>query len=221
MRSPHRRGIGARLLTACLLVAAVGWQGPVAQDREVYRLTEEDWPCHGRYRAEFEAGTIWAGPVLDPAEAKRREVPAIVKLAEEAAAPQTSVDQATDMIDTFADGLPQGEQKDRSLAMLFYAVLDELNLYRRFILEGIVQFVARHRLAVDVLASVEAEYQALAYDHSEQANAKRKSLDHRRFWVGRAVEEAEDEARFLCQRLNSLEGRLGSLARAIAVHLKG
>ncbi len=64
-----------------------------------------------------------------------------------------------------------------------------------------------------------SEYQILAAVRSPEAEAKRKLIEQRRFWQRRAFEKAEGEARFLCQRLISLESRLGALVRSIRGHL--
>ena len=32
------------------------------QQEQRYFITEADWPCHSRYRLEFDAGAYWRGP---------------------------------------------------------------------------------------------------------------------------------------------------------------
>jgi hypothetical protein len=182
-------------------------------------IREADWPCHGRYQLTFSPGAFWQGPPLDDAASELEQQPETKKLAERLAAPETGGKEAETLIGSFAARLPQGDGRGRPLAVLFAGVLEEANLYRRFVLEGIVGAVGRGRLAAEALAQSEVALQGLAGDPSAPAAAERKALEERRFWQQRAFEGANGEASFLCHRLTSLEGKLGRLARAIAGHL--
>lgn len=208
----------ALLLT---LGALLPWQPLLAQDAAdgPYSLSEADWPCHGRYRETFSAGAFWQGPSLDGAAEALAGAPATRKLAETIAGLDVGRNEASTMIGDFAAALPDDGGRGRSLALLFAATLDEVNLYRRFMLEGIVANIARQRIARDAMAQSEVALQELAGDTSAEAETRRKTLEHRRFWEGRAFEDAEEDAQFLCHRLTALEGKLGRLARAIAAHL--
>lgn len=213
---PCARALGAALFA----VAAVLEAGAArAQTNEPLILGEEDWPCHGKYRLEFSAGAVWPGPPLGPATAAWRDDPAVRRLAEELAAPETMREPARAKVAAFAAGLSGDPARARRLALLFRGVVDELNLYRRFVLEGIVGSVARRRLAAGALARTEVELAGLPDDGSAQAAQRRKAIEERRFWQARAVDRAEGEAQFLCKRLTALEGKLGALARAIAGQL--
>lgn len=215
----HSRPTAVFVLISALIWVGAPLQGQAQGADEAYRLSEEDWPCHGRYRLAFSAGSFWQGPGLDGAAAALADDEALRKLAERVMAPDAGRDAGTTLIEDFARDHGDAATRRRRLTLLFAAVLDEANLYRRFILEGIVGFVARRRLAADLLAQTELRYQALAADPSPAARAELKALEQRRFWQKRAFDSADGEARFLCHRLTSLEGKLGGLAREIAGRL--
>ncbi len=213
-----------RYLTAWLITLGLGLAGPPvlaqsAAETDPYLLREADWPCHGRYREFYSAGAFWQGPPLDGALDALERAPKIRKLAEAIVAPDVGEAAARPMIEAFAADLPADKKRGRRLTLLFAAVLEESNLYRRFVLEGIVAMMGRRLLAADAVARSDVAYQSLAAETSEKAAAERKALEQRRFWQQRAFDEAEDEARFLCHRLTAMEGKLGRLARAIAEHL--
>ncbi len=217
-----RRGISVLLAASLGTVLALAWTASRAQQTPVDQpllITEEDWPCHGRYRPAFSAGTFWQGPPLDGMVVELEQRPETRKLAERIVAPETGQEEAEALIESFAAESSGEEARGRALAMLFVGVIQEANLYRRFVLEGIVASVARGRLAAEALADSELGIQELAANPSSSAKAEHKALEQRRFWQQRAFEQATGEARFLCHRLTSLEGKLGRLARAIAGHL--
>lgn len=181
-------------------------------------LSERDWPCHGVYREAFSAGAFWQGPPLVGALDAVRDAPEIKKLAESLAAPETSESEAGKLIADHAAAATEST-RSRQLALLFAGLLEEANLYRRFILEGIVGMMGRRRIAAAALAQSRLELEDLAGDPSAEAKATREALEQRRFWQKRALDKADGDARFLCNRLIALEGRLGVLSRAIASHL--
>lgn len=217
-----RRDAGFLLAASLSAIAALAWTGPRAQQTpadQAIVITEGDWPCHGRYRPAFSTGAFWQGPPLDGMAVELGQRPETRKLAERLVAPETGQEEAEASIAGFAAKHPGEEARGRALAVLFVGVIQEANLYRRFVLEGIVASVGRGRLAAEALAGSELAIQDLATKPSPSAEAERKALEQRRFWQQRAFEQASGGARFLCHRLTSLEGKLGRLARAIASHL--
>jgi hypothetical protein len=207
------------LLTVIFFLTSTLTLAQNAPRDNVYTLREADWPCHGRYQETFSAGAFWQGPLLESAVEELEREPVIRKLAETVVAPDTAIEAAKVMIHDYAASLPESDLRGRSLALLFAAILNESNLYRRFILEGIVGMMGRRRLAAQALAESETEYQSLAVDPSPEAEVKRRSIERLRFWQNRAYDKAAGEARFLCQRLISLESKLGALARAVSSNL--
>lgn len=202
----------AVLAAAVLLGDPAPLRAQAAAEDGGFVISEEDWPCHGRFRIAFSDGSFWQGPAIDEIE----RTDEVVRLAERAAAPGTDEETARALIDGYADGLSGRPDRERRLAMLFAAVLAESNLYRRFVLEGIAAMVARRRLAAELLTETEVELQILAGDRSSESMARRKTLEKRRFWQKRTFEKAEGDSRFLCHRLTALEAKLGVLARMIA-----
>ncbi len=209
----------AGALLVLLLAAPPGSARAQTQEEGAFLLTEADWPCHAKYRLAFSSEAYWRRPVLGEATEGWRHDREVRKLAEELATAETMLRAAERRVEAFGATLAQDGTRNRRLSLLFHAVLDEINLYRRFILEGIVGFIARHRLAAEVLARTEAELRSLPEDDSPNTAKTRKKLEERRFWQDRAVDDAMDEARFLCKRLDSLDAKLGILAHAITGQL--
>jgi hypothetical protein len=148
-------------------VLALAWAAPRAQQAPAVRtfeLTEDDWPCHGRYRPAFSGGAFWQGPPLDGAAAELERRPATRRLAERVVAPETPQEEAETLIGDFAAELSGDDGRGRELAVLFAGVLEEANLYRSFVLEGIVGAVGRGRLAAETLAQSELALQGLDGD---------------------------------------------------------
>lgn len=216
LRHAARWGV---LLSVALAASAIQPRPAGTQQELPPEFVESDWPCHARYRAKLVAATFWTGPKPDEGASQWRDDSQVRKLAETLGSPETTTRLAVERIDAFARELANGKDKDRRLTLLFYALLDEINTYRRFVHDGIYQFMGRRRLAAEALATTEAEYHSVPHDGSKASKAKRKQLEQRRFWQSRVFDNAEDEARFLCKRLTSLEGKLGAMARAIAGHL--
>ena len=209
----------AALAAAVLLVIQVPLHAQSAAEDDGFLISEQDWPCHGRFRIVFSAGSFWQGPSLDGIEGDLQRDAEVLRLAERLVAPETGEDTGRGAIEAFAAGLESGPGRERRLAGLFAAVLAESNLYRRFVMEGIAAMVARRRLAAEQLAATEVKLQILAEDRSSEAADQRKTLEQRRFWQNRAFERADGDSRFLCHRLTALEGKLGILSRAIAGRL--
>ena len=209
----------AALAAAVLLanLAPLHAQHTVGDDG--FPISEQDWPCHGRIRIAFSAGSFWQGPSLDGTDGELERDAEAVRLAERLVAPGTSKGTGRGAIEAFAGRLESGPGRERRLAVLFAAVLAESNLYRRFVMEGIAAMVARRRLAGEQVASTDVKLQILADDRSAEAAARRKTLEQRRFWQQRAFQGADDDSRFLCHRLTALEAKLGVLAREIAHQL--
>jgi hypothetical protein len=201
-------------LAAIVIALGLAPAPGAAQEGDRLDLYEDDWPCHQRFRPALEAAAVWSGSPIDAAAQRWRDEAPVRRLAERLANPETSPRQGEKLIDQFAEAL--AERRAERLRMLFTGVLDEINVYRGFAVDGIWEFVARRRLTERVLAETEAAYAALADDPSPDREARRKTLEHQRFWQYRMIDDFADEARFLCNRLTYLEGKLGTLARRIA-----
>ncbi|MFQ5784463.1 MAG: hypothetical protein ACE5H8_06535 [Alphaproteobacteria bacterium] len=215
-----RRAIATAVLAARLvagLVAGALAAAPAVAQQADSGLGEADWPCRGGYRPALAAAAVWTGPELGDARQRWRDDPAVRKLAERLASPETSPDQGVREIDRFAAAL--GDDRRRRLILLVAGLIEEINVYRRFAVAGVWEFTAKRRLLADVMAETETRYRALPYDGAAASEAERKRLEEQRFWQSRAYEDFDDEARYLCKRLVYLEGKLGALARAIAAHV--
>ena len=97
-------------------------------------------------------------------------------VAETIAAPDIGEAEAGELIADHAAAATDST-RSRQLALLFAGVFQEANLYRRFILEGIVAMMGRRRLAADALAQSQLELEDLAGDPAPEAKTTREAME--------------------------------------------
>lgn len=207
------------LASLLALVAAV----PVAmadnlRQPEPYQLLAKDWPCEQPYRAQLPLGLAWNRPELLQSLPDWRAEPELKRLVETVTAFDSPTPRSIETIAAFAAGLPPDPTvRDRELATLYRGLLDEANFYRDLVQTGILQFMARQRLAADLVAEAELAFQTTA-SGDEVAH---KAVENQHFWAVRAVERAQGEARFQCGRLVAIDGRFARMAAAVEQGLGG
>lgn len=169
-----------------------------------------DWPCVQRKVETVSAGTMWAGPPLDEAEASWRDDPEVVDLAARLASRDLPEEEAVAAVDRFAAALPA---KDRALRLtrLFVATLDAVNRERADLLAGIGRYGRRQERLAQRIAERAAEIRAL--DESE--SARRAELEQAQHWDSRVFEDRQRSLRYLCEQPVLLEHRAFAVARAI------
>ena len=75
---------------------------------------------------------------------------------------------------------------------------------------GILQFMAQERLAADLVAEAEFAFQATEPDDA----AAKAAAEQRHLWAVRALERAQGEARFQCNRLAAIDAQFQRMAAA-------
>ncbi|MGI9485615.1 MAG: hypothetical protein ACR2RF_06995 [Geminicoccaceae bacterium] len=164
----------------------------------------DDWPCKTRYNADLPNIPSWPRPALLKENTAWRDNTDVIALVE-AAVMASRVDVGVSAIDRFADGLTSDDnQRDRILTTAFLSLRDEITLYREMVVYGVMQGVAKARLATSIAAEAKQ-------DGAGNRQTFKEAL--------RIEDDAMDEARFLCRRLGALENKYQVLADALMQHL--
>ena len=197
------------LLAAAMVTAAA--QAENLRSAEPYRLAAEDWPCEQPYREALPPGLGWSRPDLLEGLPDWRQQPELRRLVEKVTAFDSATPRSLEAINDFVAGLPrEPARRDRELALLYRGLLDEANFYREIVQTGILQFMAQERLAADLVAEAELAFQATEPDDA----AAKAAAEQRHFWAVRALERAQGEARFQCNRLAAIDARFQRMAAA-------
>ena len=199
------RKVLAGSLTCLLCVSASAGAEEATHDRAASLTLEvDDWPCKTDYRVDLADVPSWPRPSLLKESGGWRDS-ADVKALVEAAVMSSRVKLGVSAIDGFASGLASdGIERDRVLTSAFLGVRDEITLYREMVVYGIMQGVAKARLATGIAAKAKQ-------DGERNRRTFKEAL--------RIEDDAMDEARFLCRRLGALENKFQVLADALMRHL--
>jgi len=172
-----------------------------------------DWPCHRPYAERFAAEDIWGGRLPGPlpenwgADAGVREVVAF------AANPENTPKQGGAEIRALADRL--GPDRRPALLGVFAGLLNEFNSQRGIVIEGVRDLVVRAKIIREAVERDDAALAALPSEAGSEAEQQRKGHQEARFWNARNMDDALDDARFLCHRYGYLEEKLRRLSAAI------
>jgi hypothetical protein len=200
-------GIGWRVggaLTGLWLLA-----GPAVADEEI-----RDWPCHRPYAESFAAEDIWGGQLPAPlpkdwaADAGVREVVAF------AANPENTPNQGGAEIRVLAERLSQDRRRSALLGV-FAGLLEEFDTQREIVIEGVRDSVVCAKIIREAVDNNEAALAALPTEAGLEVEQQRKNQQEARFWNARNMDDALDDARFLCHRYGYLEDKLRRLSAAI------
>ena len=113
--------------------------------------TPPDWPCIQVFVPTLSAASIWAGPPVDDYLKTWTENREVASLATRAASRSVPDDEATQAVDSFAEGV-KGDREE-TLTMLFAGIFDEANRTRSKAIEGIRRF---SRAQQEQLSSISA-----------------------------------------------------------------
>lgn len=170
-----------------------------------------DWPCIQPRVATLGVGQMWAGPALETVGDWRSE-PVVTKLVPVLAARRLPVEQASAMIDKFAEAA--GSDKNQRLTLLFAGLFDEMNASRSRIIAGIERYARRQReLAERINETRTASAAHRADDNAENGNPS--DLEQSLAWDTRIYEERAQTISYVCETPTLIEQRLFALARVI------
>ena len=128
-----------------------------------------------------------------------REDAAVRDVVEFAANPENPPDLGTKRIAGFA--APHGAEREERLMLVFAGLLDQFNLLREFVIEGVRDFV----LAKILRGAVDRNEAAIAALPPDAREEQRQGYVEARFWDARRMDDALEEAEFLCRRYGYLD----------------
>lgn len=195
-----------RCLGLCLMVVG---ELPLA---EMARSADETWPCIQRRVVELSAAQMWAGPPFEAATSNWRDDPAVASLAQSLAARRTSLDEASALIERFAQNA--GRDKDAKLTLLFAGTFDLLNAQRRQVIAGIERYAVKQR----ALAR-EIDETSHVLHNEGKADPQKTELEEKLRWDTRIYDDRNQALTYVCESPVILEQRAFALAREIASHL--
>jgi hypothetical protein len=179
--------------------------------------TPPDWPCVQVFVPTLSAASIWAGPPVDDYLKTWTENRDIASLAARAASRSVPEDEATQAVDSFAEGVKTDREK--TLTMLFAGIFDEANRTRSKAIEGIRRFSRAQQEQLRNMNATIAELD-LARAQNPQDAARINELTEKLVWQRRIIEERQRSLGALCEQPVIVERRLGTLARTIASHME-
>jgi hypothetical protein len=130
-----------------------------------------------------------------------------------AANPENTPKQGGAEIRALADRL--GPDRRPALLGVFAGLLDEFNSQRGIVIEGVRDLVVRAKIIREAVEQDDAALAALPSEAGSEAEQQRKGHQEARFWKARNMDDALDDARFLCHRYGYLEEKLRHLSAAI------
>jgi hypothetical protein len=176
-----------------------------------------DWPCDSPLVETFDPGQIWGTPLPTPLPGGWRQNAAVREVVEFAANPENPPGQGAKRISAFAAAL--GAEREEQLMMVFAGLLDQFNLLRRFAIGGVRDFVLRAKILRDAVGQNDAVLAALPADGGARVEAQRRAYAQARSLDARSMDDAMEEAEFLCRRYGYLDRKLRELTAAIRANL--
>jgi hypothetical protein len=194
-----------RLLAPCLAIA--GCIAPAVAE-EI-----RDWPCAQPLAERFAPETVWGGPLPMPLPDGWRYDAAVRAVVEFAANPENPPSQGARTIADFADDL--GADRRQRLMLVFAGLLQRFDTLRGFVIEGVRDFVLRAKILREAVAQHNAALAALPTNGNPGVEEKRRGFEEARFWDARHLDDALEEAEFLCHRYAYLDEKLRRLANVV------
>jgi hypothetical protein len=175
-----------------------------------------DWPCVQRKVPTLTAGAVWGGP--DPADATdwSRDTEA-ASLAQRLASRRTSLEEADQLIETFAAAA--GPDRERRLTRAFAGVLELINLERSRVIEAIERYARGQRRLADRVREESDRLSAVKDSPGAQPPADDRNLETQFFWDKRIFEERSQALPYVCEAPVILEQRLFEIARKLQQRL--
>jgi hypothetical protein len=198
---------GRRLMACSFWIVVLGATPAVAEEIS-------DWPCDAPLAERFDPVHVWGSALPRPLAEGWRQDAAVRDVVEFAANPENPPGQGATRIAAFA--APLGTDREERLMMVFAGLLDKFNLLRGFAIEGVRDFVLRAKILREAIKRNEAAVSALPTEaHEEQ----RRDYLEARSWDARQMDDALEEAEFLCRRYGYLDKKLRELTAGIRATL--
>ena len=202
---------GRTLVLAILTAAFAGPAATLAQEGV------KDWPCKGQTSDPLTVEAIWGGPLPGGATAAAWESDAEVRAAVVfATEPENAPDTGIARLGELVPNLGVGAAKQARLASVAVGMVERSNILRGFILEGVRNFTLSARILRTAVADNDKAIADLPKE--DAAAATRTNLTRVRRSNFMRMDDAEEEAEFLCTRLAYVEKKLRRLTAAVKSH---
>ncbi len=178
--------------------------------------TIDNWPCKMPYAEEIAAQSVWDAPPPLRLDASWRDDDAVLKVVGYAIDPENNPERGKKAISALARKAGAGREK--VLVKVFTGLVEETNGYYRIVIAGIRNFIIKAKILAGAVDANDAEIRALGA--SEADTARRRDIKQARFWNFRNMDDAEEEAEFLCHRLSYLKIKLRRLTEQIRAEMK-
>lgn len=172
----------------------------------------KDWPCKGQTSDPMTVEAIWGGAGLSGvAPGAWENDPAVRALVFFTTEPENAPDTGIARLGELAPTL--GPDKKAKLALVAMGMVERSNTLRGFILDGIRNYTLSARILRTAVADNDKAIAALP---KEDANtAMRANMTRVRRSNFMRMDDAEEEAEFLCTRLAYIERKLRRLTAAV------
>jgi DNA polymerase III alpha subunit len=171
-----------------------------------------DWPCSQAKVPDISLAAVWAGPALDDAASKWKDVSKVSALVSKLAARKTPLDDAEKLVKEFLTGSPA--DKTTNAKLLFAGLFDTLNAQRSQVMSGLERVSHKQREAADKIREETVQLQALQ-DATPRDDAKIEAMSNQLIWETRIFEDRRKVVRFVCEVPTTIDQRLFALGRVI------
>lgn len=171
---------------------------------DTLKLESDDWPCKAAFRIDFAETSLWPRPALLNQSSGWRD-DADIKALVESAVTSSRTELGIMALERFAKEVSgNAAERDRILTTVYIGLREEMSLYREMAAFGVMQGVAKAELATGIAMDAKA-------NGDEGRQTFKEAL--------RIEDDAMDDARFLCHRLDALESKFQILAEALMRYL--
>jgi hypothetical protein len=192
----------------------VAWLGLVAlAGTPAGAETIRNWPCEQPLAEHFVAEQVWGGELPAALPRDWREDAAVREVVALAADPENPPGRGEAAIAALADRL-ESDRRDALLGV-FAGLLEEFDTLRAIAVEGVRDFIVRAKILNGSVENHDAALAALPADGGTEVEERRQGLVEARFWDERNLDDALEEAEFLCRRYDYLDQKLRRLTAAL------
>jgi hypothetical protein len=172
-----------------------------------------DWPCELPFAEKSVPEALWGGPLPGVLPAGWREDAAVVEVVDFAANPENPPSEGERKIAAFAEGL--GADRQQQLLLVFAGLLEQSDILRGFVIDGVRDFIVRAKILDAAVERNEAAVGALPPDGGTEVERERRGYLEARSFDARNLDDALEEAEFLCHRYAYLDEKLRRLTEAV------
>jgi len=209
------RHLRALRLPAILLALMTGASLPLAAQERAQPVA---WPCAQIFVPAVSASVLWAGPSMEALKPQAwRGDKATARLVRDITSQFTDSANIEAMVSTYVKRLAP-DQKDQKLTLVFFGVLDVLNLRRTKYMNGILKYSRQQSARAKVIDDGLAELVRLKAANGSDEQVK--ELENKLSWQNRMFDDRERSIQFLCEQPVNVEVVMADLARTLSYELE-